>query len=70
MGFTTVKTKAGSDIQEDLDMVRGIRDAVGDKLELIVSHCDPVVNLYDHMYATRKDRVEEVWPITARGMST
>ena len=34
MGFTTVKTKAGSDIQEDLDMVRGIRDAVGDKLQI------------------------------------
>ena len=42
---------------------------VGDKLELIVSHCDPVVNLYDRMYAIRKDRVEAVWPIAARGMS-
>lgn len=43
---------------------------VGDKLELIVSHCDPVVNLYDHMYAVRNDRVEAVWDIAARGMST
>ena len=43
---------------------------VGDKLELIVSHCDPVVNLYDQMHAIRKDRVEAVWGITARGMST
>ena len=42
---------------------------VGDKLELIVSHCDPVVNLYDQMYAIRGDRVEAVWPIAARGMS-
>ena len=42
---------------------------VGDKLELIVSHCDPVVNLYNQMYATRRDRVEAVWPIAARGMS-
>ncbi len=33
-GFTTLKTKAGSDMQEDLDMVRGIRDAVGNKLKL------------------------------------
>ena len=41
--------------------------AVGDTLELIVSHCDPVVNLYDHMYATRNDRVEAVWAIAARG---
>lgn len=43
--------------------------SVGDKLEVIVSHCDPVVNLYDQMYAIRNDRVEAVWPISARGMS-
>ena len=42
---------------------------VGDKLELIVSHCDPVVNLYDQLYGVRGDRVEAVWPIAARGMS-
>ena len=42
---------------------------VGDKLELIVSHCDPVVNLYDQMYAVRGDKVEAVWPVAARGMS-
>jgi L-alanine-DL-glutamate epimerase-like enolase superfamily enzyme len=34
MGFTTLKTKAGRDAQEDLTMVRGIRDGVGDKLKL------------------------------------
>jgi D-serine deaminase-like pyridoxal phosphate-dependent protein len=43
---------------------------VGDKLELIVSHCDPTVNLYDQIYAVRKDRVEAVWRIAARGRST
>ncbi len=43
---------------------------VGDKLELIVSHCDPVVNLYDQMHAIRNDRVEAVWRIAARGKST
>lgn len=42
---------------------------MGDKLELIVPHCDPVVNLYDYIYATRKDRVEAVWEVTARGHS-
>lgn len=42
---------------------------IGDRLELIVPHCDPVVNLYDQLYAIRKDRVEAVWPITARGRS-
>jgi L-alanine-DL-glutamate epimerase-like enolase superfamily enzyme len=34
MGFTTLKTKAGRDAQEDLEMVRGIRDGVGDRLKL------------------------------------
>lgn len=34
MGFTTLKTKAGADMTEDLEMVRGIRDAVGDRLKL------------------------------------
>lgn len=42
---------------------------VGDKLELIVPHCDPAVNEYDQIYGTRKDRVELVWPIAARGHS-
>jgi D-serine deaminase-like pyridoxal phosphate-dependent protein len=42
---------------------------VGDKLELIVPHCDPAVNEYDQIYGTRKDRVEVVWPIAARGHS-
>jgi L-alanine-DL-glutamate epimerase-like enolase superfamily enzyme len=34
MGFSTLKTKAGRSPEEDLAMVRGIRDAVGDRLEL------------------------------------
>ncbi|MCY4264449.1 MAG: DSD1 family PLP-dependent enzyme [Gammaproteobacteria bacterium] len=42
----------------------------GEKLELIVSHCDPVVNLYNHLYAIRGETVEAIWPIAARGMST
>ncbi|MFP6769179.1 MAG: mandelate racemase/muconate lactonizing enzyme family protein, partial [Planctomycetaceae bacterium] len=33
-GYTTLKTKAGSDMQEDLEMVRGVRDAVGANLKL------------------------------------
>lgn len=40
---------------------------VGEKLEVIVPHCDPVVNLYDRIHATRDGVVERVWPIAARG---
>ncbi|HMG89587.1 MAG TPA: DSD1 family PLP-dependent enzyme [Chryseolinea sp.] len=42
---------------------------VGDKLEVIVPHCDPVVNEYDVMYGIRKDKVESIIPILARGKS-
>ena len=40
---------------------------VGDRLHLIPGHCDPTVNLYDWIVGVRDDRVECVWPITARG---
>lgn len=33
-GFGTLKTKAGADMEEDVEMVRGVRDAVGDQLKL------------------------------------
>jgi D-serine deaminase-like pyridoxal phosphate-dependent protein len=42
---------------------------LGDKVLLIASHCDPTVNLYDHYYPFRNERVEEMWPISARGHS-
>ena len=42
---------------------------IGDRLELLISHCDPVVNLYDQIYGIRNDRVEKIWPIVARGKS-
>lgn len=42
---------------------------IGDRLELIVPHCDPVVNLYDQIYGIRGERLEVIWPVTARGKS-
>jgi 3-hydroxy-D-aspartate aldolase len=42
---------------------------IGDKLEVIVPHCDPVVNEYDEMFGIRKDRVEVVWRVDGRGKS-
>jgi len=41
--------------------------AVGDKVRLVPSHCDPTVNLHDWLIAVRGDRVEEIWPVAARG---
>jgi D-serine deaminase-like pyridoxal phosphate-dependent protein len=40
---------------------------LGQKLRLIPGHCDPTVNLYDWFVGYRRDRVEAVWPIAARG---
>lgn len=42
---------------------------VGDRIEFIVPHCDPSVNLYDRIYCLRGETVEAEWPIAARGMS-
>jgi D-serine deaminase-like pyridoxal phosphate-dependent protein len=40
---------------------------VGDKVELIPSHCDTTINLYDYYHVIRDGRLEAVWPIAARG---
>jgi 3-hydroxy-D-aspartate aldolase len=40
---------------------------LGAKLRLIPGHCDPTVNLYDWFVCYRNNRVEALWPITARG---
>jgi 3-hydroxy-D-aspartate aldolase len=40
---------------------------LGQKIRLIPGHCDPTVNLYDWLVCYRADRVEEIWPISARG---
>lgn len=40
---------------------------LGSKVRLIPGHCDPTVNLHDWYVCYRNDRVETLWPITARG---
>ena len=41
--------------------------ALGDKLRIVPGHCDPTVNLYDHLFVVEDDVVVDVWPIAARG---
>lgn len=41
--------------------------SLGERLMLVPGHCDPTVNLYDHIVCVRGDRVEAIWPISARG---
>jgi D-serine deaminase-like pyridoxal phosphate-dependent protein len=40
---------------------------IGAKVRLVPGHCDPTVNLYDWFVGCRHDRVEAIWPISARG---
>ena len=39
----------------------------GDTVEMIVSHCDPTVNLFDHLHIVQNGKVIDHWPITLRG---
>jgi D-serine deaminase-like pyridoxal phosphate-dependent protein len=45
--------------------------ALGETVWLVPGHCDPTVNLHDHLVAVRgglaQGRVEAVWPVDARG---
>lgn len=40
---------------------------VGDRLQFIIPHVCPTINLHDSMVGVRDDQVEEVWEIQARG---
>ena len=60
----------GGDEHGRLDLSKAQREVkLGDRLEFIVPHCDPSVNLYDSIHCLRGDRVEAIWPVAARGMS-
>ena len=56
-----------SDEHGVLKLPQGSRLTVGDKIRLVPGHCDPTVNLYDWIVGMRGDKVESVWPVTARG---
>jgi 3-hydroxy-D-aspartate aldolase len=70
IGEPSFKYNAGSDEFGSITYDKANKKYdVGDRLELIVPHCDPAVNEYDVIYGTRKDKVETVWEISARGHS-
>ena len=72
-GVPAVKSIAGAtftfagDEHGKIAVPDGTRIAPGDKLELVPSHCDTTVNLYDRYVCVRGGRVEAVWPVAARG---
>jgi len=40
---------------------------INEKLRLIPGHCDPTCNIHDWYVGVRGDRVETLWPVSARG---
>ena len=52
-----------------LDVKGGGQVELGDRIEFLAPHCDPTVNLYDHIYGIRGESLESVWKIAARGMT-
>ena len=42
---------------------------IGTVIELVTSHCDPTINLFDRLYITHGDQVVDVWTIDLRGKS-
>lgn len=43
--------------------------AIGEMFELVTSHCDPTINLFDRFYLTRGDELVGSWAIDLRGCS-
>ena len=70
IGEPTFDYMAGSDEYGTITFEKSNKSyKVGDKLEVIVPHCDPAVDLYDFIYGTRNDKVVSILPILARGKS-
>ena len=68
LGRPGIEYAKASDEHGVIKIARGtIPPALGEKLLLIPGHCDPTVNLHDWLVCVRRDRVEALWPITARG---
>jgi D-serine deaminase-like pyridoxal phosphate-dependent protein len=68
IGIEGISYRFGGDEHGILELESPSREVrLGDKIELMVPHCDPNVNLYDHMFCVRGDEVQQIWKVTARG---
>ena len=59
----------GGDEHGILTLAQDSGIALGDKVQVVVPHCDPTVNLYDVYHPMRDGQVAELWPIAGRGKS-
>jgi D-serine deaminase-like pyridoxal phosphate-dependent protein len=54
-------------IAEEHTVIHNIDIKIGDKVRLIPPHGCTTNNLYSQMWITRKNIIEDVWPIEGRG---
>jgi D-serine deaminase-like pyridoxal phosphate-dependent protein len=67
-GRSDLVYRKASDEHGVLEVAAGaVAPGLGERMMLIPGHCDPAVNLYDWIVAYRGRRVEQVWPVAARG---
>ena len=66
-GITGVNFSAGSDEHGIITLVSPSREIKhGDRVEFIVPHCDPNLNLYDRIFCVRGENVVDVWRTIGR----
>jgi D-serine deaminase-like pyridoxal phosphate-dependent protein len=66
-GVTGVTMSFGGDEHGILSFNNPSRDfKIGDRVEFIIPHCDPNVNLYDRIYCVRGENVVDVWRTVGR----
>ncbi len=65
-GRTDVKYIKCSDEHGVVEDLNGVLK-VNDKLKLVPGHCDPTCNVHDWYVGLRGDKVETLWPVSARG---
>jgi len=66
-GATGVTMGYGGDEHGILTLNNPSRELkIGDRVELIIPHCDPNVNLYDRIYCLRGENVVDVWRTVGR----
>jgi 3-hydroxy-D-aspartate aldolase len=66
-GIDGVTMGYGGDEHGILTLNNPSRDLkIGDRVEFIVPHCDPNVNLYDRIYCVRGEKVVDVWRTVGR----
>ena len=69
-GISGTQYQFGGDEHGMLQLPNPSREIkLGDRLEFVVPHCDPTVNLYNYLLLRRGEQVEGYWPVAGRGHS-